>query len=142
MLIGITEINKMQKPCKIITGSKALKSIIKLTEFVYKESQSRFIPVSISLVNQSSGNCIINYTDNFAIFGCGSLFRSFGSKVANSSSELCAICFISISLYCRSLYSFLTGLMLRHKCILSIYKYVYQFNTTSKYNRQIYFVNR
>jgi len=141
MYIWNFEKAEMQKPHEIFMGFKSLNSIKKLIEFFYKKSQTGFISVSISFVEQSSGNCIIDNTGNFAVSGNGCLFIGFSSEIADSCSELGAVASVAVSLYYRSLNSLFTRFVVWHKCILSIYNFVNNFNTTFKYNRQNCFVN-
>ena len=108
-------------------------------ELIYKQCKSRLVTGGIVLVNQSARSCLINYADYMIVFiGCFFFIR-FGTKISDRGPILRTESPISVMLFFRCSDPLNAGFMMRHYLILSNCRV--RFYLTSKYNRQICFVN-
>ncbi len=117
--IILIKINKRDKKSPRITGGINFSAKMKLSEFIYKESQTRFVSVGIFSMYQSVGCCFIDNLRYTMKFRSGGFFISFITQFSDSVTKFRTKGTVADSLFGRSFHPFGTRLMIWQQFILS-----------------------
>jgi len=129
-----------RKPRCLRAGRSTIWAGQTLSQFVYHQGQTCLVAISVVLVKQSAGSCLVNYADRQAILASSLFGIGLGTQVSNGGPILRTIRPIAVALFGGSSNPLDTRFMLRHYNILSYYHN--RSHLASKYSRQNSFVNQ